>query len=197
MNWIEEIKKQILDSARMKQQMADTMPAGIQAVSEAVTGALRRGNKILLCGNGGSAADSQHIAAEFVGRFKRERPGLAAVALTTDTSILTSVSNDYGFENIFARQVEALGREGDVLIGFSTSGKSKNIIRAFESAKKRDMVIIAFAGSQPCAMTEMADLSILIPADETARIQEGHILVGHILCDMVEYSFSQSAGRVT
>jgi D-sedoheptulose 7-phosphate isomerase len=141
---------------------------------------------VLLCGNGGSAADAQHIAAEFVGRFKLEREGLPAVSLTTDTSILTSLGNDFGFEALFCRQVEALGRKGDVLIGLSTSGTSKNVLRAFEAAERSGLICIAFCGQGSNPMVEAAQIAVQVPSSDTPRIQEGHAIAGHILCDIVE-----------
>ena len=151
--------------------------------------AIRRGNKILLCGNGGSAADSQHIAAEFVGRFIKERTGLPSIALTTDTSILTAVGNDYGYERVFERQVEALANPGDVIIGISTSGNSKNVILAFEKAREKGAKIIAFTGERDSKMSEMADAALQVPATMTARIQEMHILVGHMICEYIDEDY--------
>ena len=148
--------------------------------------ALRSGGKLLLFGNGGSAADAQHIAAELVGRFQRERAALAAIALTTDTSILTSVGNDYGFDAIFARQVQGLGRPGDVAIGFSTSGNSGNVVAGLRAAQAAGLHAAAFCGAGGGALAAFADPLLLVPSDETPRIQEMHILLGHALCDAVE-----------
>ena len=150
---------------------------------------LDAGNKILLCGNGGSAADSQHIAAEFVGRFMKERKGLPAIALTTDTSILTAIGNDYGYEDVFRRQVEALGKAGDLIIGISTSGNSKNIIKAFYEAKEKGMKIIAFTGQNHSTAEELADVTLKVPSSMTARIQECHIMAGHIICSYVDQKY--------
>lgn len=147
--------------------------------------ALNRGNKILLCGNGGSAADAQHIAAELVGRFKKERPGLPAIALTTDTSALTAIGNDYGFDQIFSRQIEAIGREGDVLIAISTSGKSPNIKNAIAAAFMQKLKIIGFTGIKG-EMAYQCDYILYAPSEETARIQELHIMYGHILCELLD-----------
>jgi D-sedoheptulose 7-phosphate isomerase len=146
------------------------------------------GNKLFLFGNGGSAADAQHLAAEFVNRYGMDRPPLPAIALTTDTSILTSVSNDFSFSEIFAKQLKALGKEGDVAFGISTSGNSSNIIKAFEVAKEMRMKTAALTGNDGGAIAKMADISLIVPSTSTPRIQEVHILVGHILCEMVEHS---------
>ncbi len=145
-----------------------------------------RGGKILLAGNGGSAADAQHIAAEFVGRFVRERRSLPAIALTTDTSALTAIANDYGFETVFARQIMGLGSENDVFIGISTSGSSPNIVRAVEAAKEKGLKIIVFSGRDGGILRGSANVDIIVPSDVTARIQEMHILVGHIICEFVD-----------
>ncbi len=158
----------------------------LEEAAAVIREALARGNKLLLCGNGGSAADSQHIAAEFVGRFQKERKGLPAVALTVDTSILTAVGNDYGFENIFARQVEALGRRGDVLIGFSTSGGSANVLRTVELARAEGIYCIGMTGAGGGKMKELCDICLAVPSKVTARIQEMHILLGHILCELTD-----------
>lgn len=158
-------------------------------ITEAVdlcVGALRAGNKLLFAGNGGSAADAQHWAGELVSRFYYDRPGLPAIALTTDTSILTAIGNDYGYDYTFARQVEALGREGDVLVAISTSGRSKNILRALDAAKERDVRVIGFTGAGGGDMTERCDICFRVPSDETPRIQEGHEFIGHLLCALIE-----------
>lgn len=147
---------------------------------------LRAGGKILLAGNGGSAADAQHIAGEFVSRFAFDRPGLPAIALTTDTSILTAIGNDYGYEKLFARQVQAHGQKGDVLIGYSTSGKSPNVLMAFEEARARGMVTIGLTGNRGGPMVELCDHLLEVPSADTPRIQEGHAVLGHILCGLVE-----------
>ncbi len=148
--------------------------------------ALRRKNKILLIGNGGSAADCQHLAAELVSRLRFNRPGLPAIALTTDTSALTAIGNDYSFENLFSRQVEALGQPGDVLIAISTSGKSPNILKAMRAAKEREMKVIGFCGAHTASMSESSDLLLSIPSTETPKIQECHITFGHIICALIE-----------
>ena len=187
------IRDQLLEGAGVLESMSTTIVIPLKKAAEVIVDALQSGNKVLLCGNGGSAADSQHIAAEFVGRFRLEREGLPAVALTTDTSILTSLGNDYGFDDIFRRQVEALGRKGDILIGLSTSGKSKNVLRAFEQAEWSGMICIAFCGEGPNPMAEAAQIVIQIPSSDTPRIQEGHCIAGHILCDIVERSISDAS----
>lgn len=151
---------------------------------------LKQGRTIFFMGNGGSAADSQHLAAEFVGRFVKERQGLPAVALTTDTSILTAVGNDYGFDTIFARQIEALVRTGDVVVGLSTSGNSPNVVQAFEAAKRMGAATIGLTGRSGGKMAAICDLCIRVPAEATARIQEIHILIGHLVCQLVDEEFS-------
>ena len=147
---------------------------------------LQSGGKILLAGNGGSAADAQHIAGEFVSRFAFDRPGLPAVALTTDTSILTAIGNDYGFDKLFARQVQALGNRGDVLIGYSTSGQSPNIVLALREAKARGLLCVGMTGRRSPAMREFCDVFLEVPSERTPKIQEGHLVLGHILCGLVE-----------
>jgi D-sedoheptulose 7-phosphate isomerase len=148
--------------------------------------AVRAGRKILLFGNGGSAADAQHIAAEFVNRYQMERPGLAAIALTTDTSILTSIANDTAFEEVFSRQIEALGQEGDIAIAITTSGTSPNVIRGVEAARQRGLRTIGLLGKDGGAVKELVELPIIVPSPSTSRIQEVHITIGHIVCELVE-----------
>ncbi|EIC21391.1 D-sedoheptulose-7-phosphate isomerase [Thiorhodovibrio frisius] len=158
----------------------------IAALAERGVATLKAGGRILWMGNGGSAADAQHLAAELVGRFERERPGLASIALTTDTSILTSVANDYGFEHIFARQVEAIGRPGDLLIGLSTSGNSPNVLRAMEVGARLGLTCAGLTGADGGALREQCELCLCVPSRRTARIQEAHQLIGHLLCDAIE-----------
>lgn len=158
----------------------------LEAAVRACTRTLRAGGKILLCGNGGSAGDAQHIAGELVSRFNYDRPGLAAMALTTDTSILTAIGNDYGYDYVFARQVEASGRAGDVLIAISTSGNSPSVVRALRVAREQGLVTIGFTGRAGGAMPGECEILVRVPADHTPRIQEGHIVVGHTLCAMIE-----------
>ena len=162
--------------------------ARIELVAERVTAAFRAGNKVLLAGNGGSAADAQHIAGEFVSRFNFDRPGLAAFALTVDSSVMTAIGNDYGYEKLFARQIQATGRPGDIFWCYSTSGRSPNILRALEAAKTAGMVSVGFTGNGPGAaeMRERADICIEVPSASTPKIQEGHLVCGHIICGMVE-----------
>jgi D-sedoheptulose 7-phosphate isomerase len=158
----------------------------LKRIAEEMTRAVFAGNKVLWCGNGGSAADSQHMAAELMGRFRRERRGIASIALTTDTSILTAIGNDYGYERVFARQVEALCAKGDVVVGLSTSGNSKNVCAALETAQQLGAFTVALTGAGGGAMASIADIALAIASKDTARIQEGHSLCGHMLCDWVE-----------
>lgn len=157
----------------------------VRAVTVSVQ-ALERGNKLMFAGNGGSAADAQHWAGELVSRFNFDRPGLAAIALTTDTSILTAIGNDYGYDYVFARQVEALGREGDLLFAISTSGNSRNIVRAIEAARKAGITVVGFTGRGGGAMAELCDICFRMPSDETPKIQEGHEFLGHLVCGLIE-----------
>ncbi len=143
-------------------------------------------NKTILAGNGGSAADAQHIAAELVGRYGFDRPSIPSLALTTDTSCLTAIGNDYGYDKVFSRQLEGMGQEGDLFIGISTSGNSKNIINAFVSAKEKGITTVALVGRDGGEMAKMADIALVVPSDSTPRIQESHILIGHIICDIIE-----------
>ena len=158
----------------------------IDIIAEEIKAALARGNKVMFCGNGGSAADSQHLAAEFVGRFQKERKGLPAIALTVDTSILTAVGNDYGYDKVFVRQVEALGQKGDVLVGISTSGNSGNVVQAIELAKSRGIYCVGMTAAGGGKMAGLCDQCLIVPAKVTARAQEMHILMGHILCELVD-----------
>jgi len=179
-------------SGTIKYQIVEKCLGQIVEAATLLTHVFETGNKLLLCGNGGSAADCQHIAAEFVGTLTQDfrRPGLRAIALTTDTSFLTAYTNDYGFARVFSRQVETLGVPGDVLIGISTSGNSKNVILALKIAKKSKMSTIILTGSGG-ALVDMADIAITVPSNSTAHIQESHITIGHILCDLVERSLLQ------
>ena len=163
-----------------------TLETNISAACSLCAATILRGGKILIAGNGGSAADAQHIAAEFVGRFVRERMSLPAIALTTDTSALTAIANDYGFDAVFARQVAGLGNKDDVFIGISTSGNSPNIVRAVVAAREKGLKIIVFSGRDGGILRGAADVEIIVPSDVTARIQEMHILVGHIICEFVD-----------
>jgi D-sedoheptulose 7-phosphate isomerase len=167
--------------------------AALARIAARMASAISGGKKILWCGNGGSAADSQHLAAELVGRFQRERKGLPSIALTCDTSILTAVGNDYGYENIFSRQVEALCVSGDIVVGISTSGNSRNVLNALETANALGAYTVAFTGSDGGAISKIAHATLSVGAANTARIQECHILCGHILCDWIESSICSQA----
>jgi D-sedoheptulose 7-phosphate isomerase len=192
----EEIKKQITDTIEThKKMIAEFQESGIEkisAISQAIIRALENNGTVYLCGNGGSAADAQHIAGELMGRFRRERKALAAVALSTDTSVMTCIANDYAYENVFARQVEGLVREGDILWAFSTSGTSVNVIAAAETAKKKGAYIIAFTGRINSKLERIADICFCAEDESTARSQEMHQLAYHIICDVVERSFTDS-----
>jgi D-sedoheptulose 7-phosphate isomerase len=185
MDFVEKIKAHEAAVAQLREALVPT----IQQMAEICREAICAGHKIMLCGNGGSAADSQHIAAEFVGHFSKVRRGLPSIALTTDTSILTAVGNDDGYEEVFRRQVEALAQPGDVLIGISTSGNSVNVVKAFEQAKQQGVHVLAFTGSMESKMSALADVTLFIPSTVTARIQECHILVGHLICDYIDEDY--------
>ncbi|MCX6169019.1 MAG: D-sedoheptulose 7-phosphate isomerase [Ignavibacteriales bacterium] len=182
------IADSLKESSEVKLKMESACKAEILVAVQSLVDAFRNGKKILLCGNGGSAADSQHIAAEFMIRLSHnvQRPALPAIALTTDSSNLTAGGNDIGFENVFARNVEGLGNEGDVLIAISTSGNSQNIIKAVNKAHEKKMFVIGFLGGTGGKMKEIVDLPVVIPSSNTQRIQEGHITVAHIVCELVE-----------
>ncbi|EAK9927795.1 D-sedoheptulose 7-phosphate isomerase [Campylobacter jejuni] len=188
MKMIDYIKKHCKDSILIKEKILqdEVLVKLIENASLEVLKAYKNGKKTLLAGNGGSAADAQHIAGEFVSRFYFDRPGIASIALTTDTSILTAIGNDYGYENLFARQVQAQGVKGDVFIGISTSGNSKNILKALEVCKEKDILSIGLTGASGGAMKELCDICIKAPSSCTPRIQESHILIGHIICAIVE-----------
>ncbi|EFV4799650.1 D-sedoheptulose 7-phosphate isomerase [Campylobacter jejuni] len=182
------IKEHFTDSILAKEQILkdENLITLIKNASLEVIKAYKNGNKTLLAGNGGSAADAQHIAGEFVSRFYFDRPGIASIALSTDTSILTAISNDYGYENLFARQVQAQGVKGDVFIGISTSGNSKNILKALDLCRQKGITSIGLSGASGGAMNELCDYCIKVPSTCTPRIQEAHILIGHIICAIVE-----------
>ena len=185
----QHIQQQFFDSADLKYAAAEVLSKPIADAVSALVGCITAGGKVLSCGNGGSAGDAQHFAAEFVGRFERERPGLAAIALTTDTSILTAIGNDYAFDVVFSKQVQALGNPGDVLLAISTSGNSTNVIAAIEAARAKDMTVIALTGRKGGRIRELlteTDVHICVPHDRTARIQEVHLLVLHCMCDAVD-----------
>jgi D-sedoheptulose 7-phosphate isomerase len=185
----QRIQQQFFDSADLKYAAAEVLSKPIADAVHAVVGCITAGGKVLACGNGGSASDAQHFAAEFVGRFERERPGLAAIALTTDSSILTAIGNDYDFNVVFAKQVQALGAPGDVLLAISTSGNSANVLAAVHAARAKDMTVVALTGRGGGKLRELlgeTDVHICVPHERTARIQEVHILALHCLCDAVD-----------
>jgi D-sedoheptulose 7-phosphate isomerase len=185
----QRIQQQFFDSADLKYAAAEILSRPIADAVSAVVGCITAGGKVLACGNGGSASDAQHFAAEFIGRFERERPGLAAIALTTDSSILTAIGNDYNFTEIFSKQVQALGQPGDVLLAITTSGNSANVLAAVEAAHAKEMTVIALTGHNGGKLGELlteTDVHICVPHERTARIQEVHILALHCLCDAVD-----------
>jgi D-sedoheptulose 7-phosphate isomerase len=185
----QRIQQHFIDSADLKYQAAQVLSKPIASAVSAVLASVTSGGKVLACGNGGSAADAQHFAAEFVGRFERERPELGAIALTTDSSIITAIANDYNFEQIFAKQVRALGQSGDVLLAITTSGSSPNILAAIQAAHERDMTVVALTGKGGGKMGQAlreTDVHICVPHDRTARIQEVHLLTIHCICDGVD-----------
>jgi D-sedoheptulose 7-phosphate isomerase len=185
----QRIQRHFYDSADLKNQSAEVLSKPIADAVQAVLGCITAGGKVLACGNGGSACDAQHFAAEFVGRFERERPGLAAIALNTDTSILTAIGNDYDFNSIYAKQVQALGNPGDVLLAISTSGNSGNVLAAVDAAHAKDMTVIALtgrSGGKLAARLQETDVNICVPHERTARIQEVHLLAIHCICDAVD-----------
>ena len=191
MSLVDRIRQHFEDSAELKRVAAGQLTGPIAKAVDLLTTALASDRKLLICGNGGSAADSQHMAAELVGRFERERPELAAIALSTDTSALTALANDYGFEQVFARQVRALGREGDVLVAISTSGNSANVLAAVLAAHERDLAVVALTGrggGRIGAALHDSDIHLCVPHDRTARIQEVHLLIIHCLCDGIDAS---------
>ena len=189
-----EIREALLQSAALKQRVADELPGDIARAARIMTACLSSGGTIAFCGNGGSAADAQHLSGELVGRFLLERPAYAAIAFTTDTSILTAVGNDYGFEEVFARQAEALLREGDVLIAMSTSGNAANCVQAVHVAARKGARTIGMTGEGGGRLGEVCDLCIKVPHDGTPRIQEAHITIGHILCGLVESALAGRSG---
>ncbi|MEO7727215.1 MAG: phosphoheptose isomerase [Burkholderiales bacterium] len=189
MDLISRISENFSESAHLKLQSMDALARPIAVAAERMVQCLRADGKILACGNGGSAADSQHFAAELLNRFEMERPGLAAIALTTDTSTLTSIANDYDFEQIFSKQIRALGHKNDVLLAISTSGNSKNVLAAVAAAHENGMSVVALTGRNGGKMTEVlqaSDVHVCVPAHSTARIQEVHLLTLHCLCDAID-----------
>jgi D-sedoheptulose 7-phosphate isomerase len=183
------LKQHFDEGIELRRKMAETMPAAIARAGTALAQALKAGRKALACGNGGSAADSQHFAAEIVGRFERERPGMPAIALTVDTSAITAIANDYDWNSVFAKQVQALGQSGDVLLAISTSGNSKNVIAAIDAAHEKNMVVIALTGRDGGAMAKMlapTDHHLNVAHPRTMRVQEIHLLAIHCLCEVVD-----------
>ena len=187
----QRIQQHFFDSADLKYAAAEVLVRPVSEAAQVLLNAITSGGKVLACGNGGSAGDAQHFAAEFVGRFERERPGLAALSLSTDTSILTAIGNDYAFDQIYAKQILALGQPGDVLLAISTSGNSANILEAIDAAHQKDMVVVALTGKgggKAGQRLRDTDIHLCVPHDRTARIQEVHLLVIHCLCDAVDVS---------
>ena len=185
-NPVELVTRELEESARVKSVMAQSLANAIADAAQKILDAYREGKKVFLIGNGGSAADAQHIAAELVGRFKLKRRALPAIALTTDTSVLTALANDYGYNAIFSRQLEALANDKDVLIAITTSGTSSNILTAVEAAREKGMFVIGLTGEKGGGLKETADLTIAVPSNDTPRIQEAHITIGHVICSIVE-----------
>ncbi len=184
----EYIKDQIKNSYETKRAIYENeaLLDVIEKVARACVEVYKSGKKTILAGNGGSAADAQHIAAELVGRYGFDRPSIPSLALTTDTSNLTAIGNDYGYDKVFSRQLEGMGQEGDIFFGISTSGNSQNVINAFEAAKQKGITTVALVGRDGGKMAAMADFAIVVPSNATPRIQESHILIGHIICDIIE-----------
>ena len=188
---LETIKYELKSHLETIENVIETMGGDIENAATLIVNALKSGNKILLCGNGGSAADAQHIAAELTGRYKTERKGLPGIALTTDTSALTAIGNDYGYERIFDRQIESLAHKNDVLIGISTTGNSVNIINAMTVAKDMECVVIGFSGRDGGGMNDLCDINLVVPSENTPRIQEMHILFGHIICQIIDDEYTK------
>ena len=187
----ERIKDILLESIQVKEEILRNQVESIAQIAELMIDCLKKDGKVIVFGKGGSASDSQHIAAELVGRFKKDRSALAAVALTTNTSILTSIANDYGYEVVFSRQVEALGKKNDVVLGISTSGKAKNVALGIKQAKKMGIKTVALSGGDGGDIVKLADVSLVVPSKITARIQEAHITVAHIICEIIEQELCQ------
>lgn len=186
------IKSEFVSHLETIQKVIETMQDDLEKASLMAVETLKNGNKILLCGNGGSAADAQHIAAELTGRYKSERRGLPAIALTTDTSALTAIGNDYGYDRVFDRQVESLAVKGDLVIGISTSGNSTNVINAFKIAKEFGCKTLGLSGRDGGAMNEWCDLNVVVPSNNTPRIQEMHILFAHTICQIIDNEFTEN-----
>jgi len=191
----EVVIRELEDGAKIRTTMAQTLSDIIAKAAQIILDAYKAGRKVFLIGNGGSAADAQHIAAELAGRFKLERRGLPAIALTTNTSVLTALANDYGYERVFSHQLEALANDKDVLIAITTSGTSPNILKAVEMAHSKGVTVIGLTGAKGGKLKDSADLTIMVPSDDTPRIQEAHITIGHIICHLVEKRlFGESRG---
>ena len=190
MNLLERVQQNFEDSLATKLAAMDDLPGLITEASQMMTNALINGHKILSCGNGGSAGDAQHFSSEMLNRYEMERPSLPAIALTTDTSTLTSIANDYSYDMVFSKQIHALGMQGDILLAISTSGNSDNVVRAIEAAHEREMKVVALTGKTGGTMAESLkadDLELRVPAESTARIQETHLLIIHCLCDLIDH----------
>jgi len=191
----ELVTNDLEESATVMRKVIEQLTDPIAEAVEKIVDAYKSGGRVFLIGNGGSAADAQHIAAELVGRFKSERVGLPAIALTTNTSVLTALANDYGFDTIFSRQLQALANEKDILIAITTSGTSANVIKAVEMAHSKGVVVIGLTGEKGHEFSDMVDLAIVVPSSDTARIQEAHIAIGHVICHLVEeLLFNESSG---
>lgn len=182
------IREEIVKTAEVLHALLadENLMAEVERVAELSVAAIRRGNKVLFAGNGGSAADAQHLAAELVGKLAYDRPGLPSISLTTDTSILTAIGNDYGYDEVFQRQLNAIGVAGDVFVGISTSGRSKNLVKALAAAREKNIATIGMTGAGGGDMLALCDVCLRIPSDETQKIQEGHIVLGHIFCGLIE-----------
>ena len=190
------IAQALKDGLRVKEDFIKKNTSKLIRLAEYISQAFHNGRKLMICGNGGSAADAQHLAAEFVNRFQLERPPLPALALTTDTSIITSIANDYRYEEVFSKQIEALGVKGDILLGLSTSGKSENILSAIRTARERGLYTVGFTGGDGGGMLKLVDLALVVDNNQTPRIQEAHIMAGHLLCELVEYILFQRDSSV-
>jgi D-sedoheptulose 7-phosphate isomerase len=188
---LERIKDILLESIQVKEEILRNQVEQIAQIAQLMIDCLKKDGKVIVFGNGGSASDSQHIAAELVGRFKKDRSALAGIALTTNTSILTSLANDYGYDVVFSRQVEALGKKNDVVLGISTSGKAKNVALGIKQAKKMGIKTVALSGGDGGDIVKLADVSLVVPSKITARIQEAHITIAHIICEMIEQELCQ------
>ncbi|NQT47045.1 MAG: D-sedoheptulose 7-phosphate isomerase [Candidatus Omnitrophica bacterium] len=187
---IDRIKEIFQETCKVKKDLMGSCAKPLSEIVTAITKAIKGGNKVVVFGNGGSAADSQHMAAELVGRFQKERRAIPAIALSTNTSTLTALSNDYGYDSSFARQIEALGQKGDIAIAISTSGKARNVIEAAKAAKTRGMLVVGLIGKDGGELAKIVDMPIVVPSQSTARIQESHITLIHIICELVEKGIS-------